>query len=402
MNGSVVSAEFPVYLDNHATTPLDPDVLQEMLPFLQTDFGNPSSRHHVYGQRAQRAVESARERVAALIGARPDEIIFTSGATESNNLALRGAAEANRARGTHLLTWSTEHKAVLEPLSKLAQEGFDLTVLPVLSDGLIDLGLFRNSLRPDTSLVSAMQANNEIGVIQPIREISEVCREAGIIFHTDAAQSVGKLPIDLSRCHVDLMSVSGHKIYGPKGVGALYVRRRRPRLRVEPLIFGGGHERGLRSGTLNTPAVVGLGAACSKAQSVQDSEGVRLSGLRERLVKGLSANLGEVSINGHFEKRLPGNLNVRLPGVDSEALLYSLKQVALSSGSACTSLKVEPSHVLLALGLSEGQAMECLRFGLGRFTTPEQIDLAIVEIVDNAKRIRQLRAAHMSPNADDC
>ena len=387
----------PIYLDNHATTPLDPDVLEAMLPYLREDFGNASSRHHIYGQRAHQAVETAREQVAALLGAEPDEIIFTSGATESNNIAIRGTMLANRAKGNHLITVATEHKAVLEPGQQLTQEGFELTVLPVKPDGLLDLKELRASLRPTTVLVSVMHANNEIGVIQPIEEIAKICREAGAHFHTDAAQSAGKLPINLKNTPIDLLSLSGHKMYGPKGIGALYVRRRRPRVKVHALTLGGGHERGIRSGTLNSPAIVGLGAACAKANKIGAQEQIEIGRLRDELLRGLQEAIPDLQVNGSLEFRLAGNLNVRLPGVDAEALLYQLKNVAASSGSACTSLKIEPSHVLLALGLNHRQASDSIRFGLGRFTLAQEISLASKEVAScalQARHFNQLAETH--------
>jgi len=358
----------PIYLDNHATTPLDPRVLEAMLPYLQNKFGNPASLSHSFGWEASKAVDLARRQVASLIGAAPDEIIFTSGATESDNLAIKGVAESNRDRCGHIITVLTEHKAVLDSCKHLEHCGFEVTYLPVQNDGLMNLGEFRRALRADTILVTIMAANNETGVLQPIQEIGAICRERGLAFHTDAAQAAGKVPINVSAQNVDLLSISGHKLYGPKGVGALYVRKG-PDLTVAPQIHGGGHEHGLRSGTLNAPGIVGLGKACELAQQELPEESCRIAGLRNRLRDRITSELDGVSINGSIEHRVPGNLNVSFSGIQGEDLLTALDDIALSSGAACTSDHIEPSYVLKRLGLSDDLAQASIRFGVGRFTT---------------------------------
>jgi cysteine desulfurase len=372
----------PIYLDHQATTPVDPRVLEAMLPFFREDFGNAASRSHVYGWRAEGAVDDARERIAAALGAAdPSEVVFTSGATESNNLALKGVARANRRRGRHLVSVATEHRAVLDPLRALEREGFEVTLLPVDADGLVDVAAVRGALRDDTLLVSVMAANNEIGVLQPVAEIGAVCREQGVLLHTDAAQAAGKVPLDVEAAGIDLLSLSGHKLYGPKGIGALYVRRRRPRIRLEPLFHGGGHERGLRSGTLPVPLVVGLARALDLCVEEREPEAKRQTELRERLWRALCGQLDGVVRNGHPERRLPGNLNVSFEGVDGERLLLDLRGVACSSGSACSSAVPEPSHVLAALGRPPALARASLRLGLGRGTTAAEVDAAAREIV---------------------
>ncbi|MCL6544227.1 MAG: IscS subfamily cysteine desulfurase [Bryobacteraceae bacterium] len=380
----------PVYLDHHATTPVDPRVLEAMLPFFTEKFGNASSRHHAFGWEAEHAVETARRQVAELIGASPQEIVFTSGATESNNLALKGAAARFAGRGGHIVTAVTEHKAVLDACHWLQQSGFEVTYLPVDRDGLIDLELLRRSIRPDTILVSIMHANNEIGVLQPLAEIGRIARERGVLFHTDAAQSVGKVPIHVEQAHIDLLSLSAHKIYGPKGVGALYVRRKNPRVEIAPQIHGGGHERGLRSGTLNVPGIVGLGKACELCRLEMSEEAERVGRLRDRLKQLLEQGLEDLHINGSMKSRLPNNLNVSFAHVLADSLLMALRDVAVSSGSACSSATQAPSHVLQALGLEPDLARSSIRFGLGRFTTEEEIEFAAARVIETVKRLREL------------
>jgi cysteine desulfurase len=377
-----------IYLDHHATTPVDPRVLEAMLPFLREDFGNAASKSHVYGWRAEAAVEDARERIAAGIGARPKEVVFTSGATEANNTALKGVAWAQRGRREHLVTLATEHPAVLDPCAWLRAEGFAVDVVGVGADGLVDPDAVGSAIGDRTALVSIMAANNEIGVIQPVAEVAALCRERGVLVHSDAAQAVGRLPLRVDDLQVDLLSLSGHKLYGPKGVGALYVRSRRPRVRLEPLIHGGGHERGLRSGTLPVALIVGLARALELCLEELETEGKRLRDLRERLWRRLSTELEGVSLNGHRERRLPGNLNVSFDGVDADQLLLGLKDVAVSTGSACSSASPEPSHVLAAIGVPEARARASLRFGLGRGTTADEIDRAADRVVEEVRRQR--------------
>lgn len=378
-----------VYLDNQATTPVDPRVLDAMLPYFGPRFGNAASRGHSFGWEAEQAVELARRQVAELAGASPREIVFSSGATESDNLALKGVAGAHGGCG-HILTLATEHKAVLDTARALERAGIALTVLLPRTDGTIDLDALDAALRPDTLLVSVMQANNEIGVVQPLAEIGAICRRRGVLFHTDAAQSFGKLPIDVEVCHIDLLSASAHKIYGPKGVGALYVRCRDPRVRLVPQMDGGGHESGLRSGTLNVPGIVGFGAACAIAASSMAEEARRTGALRDRLLALLQAGLEGVTVNGVLAPRLPGNLNVRFEGVDAASLLIALPGVALSTGSACTSAAITPSHVLRALGLSGREASSSVRFGIGRFNTEAEIDDVAARVIGAVRRLRTL------------
>jgi len=388
----------PIYLDHQATTPLDPRVLEAMDPWLREDFGNPASRSHVFGWRAEAGVEEARESLAASLGVQPREVVFTSGATESNNLALLGAARARRAHGRdHVVTVATEHHAVLDPARALEREGFRLTVLPVDGDGLLDPEALRAVLDDRTALVSVMAANNEIGVLQPLEELGALCREHKAWLHTDAAQAVGKMALDVDACGVDLLSVSGHKVYGPKGVGALTVRSRRPRVRLEPLMWGGGHERGLRPGTLPVALAVGLARAVEIALAERESEAKRLRDLRERLWQRLSEALPGVHCNGHRERRLPGNLNVSFEGVDGDRLLLGLGDVAVSSGSACTSALPEPSHVLAALGVPAPLARASLRFGLGRGTTAEEIDRAAERVVAEVRAQRRAGGGAIPP-----
>ena len=379
-----------VYLDNHATTPVDPRVLEAMLPFFRDKFGNAASRGHRYGWEAEKAVELARRRIAELAGAQPREVIFTSGATESDNLAIKGAMEAGRKKGNHIVTVATEHKAVLDTVKHLERQGCRVTVLPVQPDGLLDLEVFRAALAPDTVIASVMYANNEIGTVQPVAGIGAICRERGVLFHSDAVQAFGKIPLHVDRDQIDLMSVSAHKLYGPKGVGALYVRRRNPRAAMVAQMDGGGHEAGMRSGTLNVPAIVGFGQACALCAREMETEAARTGALRDCLMRLLTAGLDGVTVNGTMGHRLPGNLNVTFDGVDAEALLLAVPGVALSTGSACSSAAVEPSHVLLALGMDRRQAQSSVRFGVGRFNTAEEVETAARQVIDAARRIRGL------------
>ncbi len=431
--------KLPIYLDNHATTPLDPRVLEAMMPYLKEDFGNAASRNHVFGWKAEAAVEHARKQVAALIGASEKEIVFTSGATESDNLAIKGVVEFYRSKGDHIITLKTEHKAVLdtckrlerqraerldelkmlrlselaktdvtqENLAELAEKydveqddtyrrwasnvtaGARVTYLDVQKDGLVDLDALRAAITDKTVLVSIMLANNEIGVVQPVNEIGKICRERGVLFHTDAVQGLGKVPFNVEEAKADLVSITSHKMYGPKGVGALYVRRK-PRVRIAPLIDGGGHERGMRSGTLNVAAIVGFGKAAELARLELADETKRLAELRERLRKGLFAELDMLTINGSMAHRLPGNLNVSFAFVEGEALMMAIKDVAVSSGSACTSASLEPSYVLRALGIEEDMAHSSIRFGIGRFNTAEEIDYVVRLVVDKVKKLREM------------
>ncbi len=380
----------PIYLDHQATTPCDPRVVEAMAPYWTREFGNAASRTHAFGWRAEEAVESAREEVARLVGADSREIVFTSGATESNNLVLQGVARACRERGDHIITCRTEHRAVLDPLDALEKEGFRVTRLPVDADGLIDLDELRAALDPRTILVSIMHVNNEIGVVQPLDEIGRLAREHGVLFHSDAAQSVGKLPLKVDALGVDLLSLTGHKLYGPKGIGALYVRRRSPALRLAPILQGGGHERGLRSGTLPVPLCVGLGRACGIAGQEHETDAKHVARLRERLWRRLSLELDEVWLNGHPERRVPGNLNLSFVGLEAQALLVALPEVALSSGSACTSANPEPSHVIRALGVGKARALGAVRFGIGRSNTEQEIDAVVELLVQQVKRIRAM------------
>jgi cysteine desulfurase len=387
----------PVYLDNHSTTRVDPRVLEAMLPYFEVHYGNVGSTSHVFGSNARDAADEAREFIAAAIGATPREIVFTSGATESNNLAIRGVAEQRRRRGNHIVSVTTEHKALLDPLRRLGRRGFELTWLGVEQAGSRQAGRIaaeqvREAVRDDTILVSVMLANNEIGVIHPLAEIGEVCKQRVVLLHTDATQAVGKMKVDVDQLGVDLMSFSAHKIYGPKGVGALYVRRRAPRVRLEPQIDGGGQEGGRRSGTLNTPGVVGLAKALELCLAELPQEAERLAALRNRLYAGLRANIADVRLNGPAlddpQLRLPGNLNCSFLRVHGESLMMSMRDLAVSSGSACTSATPEPSHVLRALGLSDDATRSSLRFGLGRFNTPAEIDFAVATVAEAVQRLR--------------
>jgi cysteine desulfurase len=382
--------KLPIYLDYHATTPVDPRALETMLPYFGEKFGNPASRSHSFGWDADKAVDQARAEIAALIGARDKEIVFTSGATESNNLAIKGVAHACRARGNHIITAVTEHKSVLDTCKRLEGEGFEVTRLPVQPDGLIDLTRLSDAITPRTILISIMTANNEIGVLQPIEAIGRLARERGIVFHTDAAQAAGKVPIDVAAGAVDLLSFTAHKMYGPKGIGALFVCRRDPKIEIEPLVDGGGHERGLRSGTLNVPGIVGFGKASALARAELPEESARLAALRDRLLAELRRAVSGLRVNGSLERRLPHNLNVSVPAVQGETLMLALSDVAVSAGSACSSGAEAPSHVLTALGSDEDLAYASIRFGLGRFTTSEEIDYVIEKIGHVVSRLREM------------
>jgi cysteine desulfurase len=379
----------PVYLDNHSTTPVDRRVLNAMLPYFNEKFGNAASRNHAFGWEAEAAVDQAREEIARLIHASAREIIFTSGATESNNLALKGAAEAYKDRGNHIVTCATEHRAVLDSCKALERCGFTVTYLPVDRAGRLDLDRLRGVLTEKTILLSLMAANNEIGTIHPLKEIGRIAQEKKVLFHSDAAQAVGKIPIDVEDAGIDLLSISGHKMYGPKGVGALYVRSKGRKVNLKPIIDGGGHERGLRSGTLNVPAIVGFGKACALARAEMAEEADRLIALRDRLKEGLLRRLDAVYVNGAAE-RLPGNMNLSFAYIEGESLMMALKDVALSTGSACTSASLEPSHVLRALGMEENLIHASIRFGIGRFNTEEEIDYTIGRVADEVKRLRKL------------
>lgn len=380
----------PVYLDHHATTPLDPRVLEAMLPYFGPKFGNAASRTHRFGWEAEKAVERARQQVASLIGAEPREIVFTSGATESNNLALKGVMEAAASRGNHIVTMETEHRAVLDPVTHLGRQGAVTTMLPSQPDGRLDLEQLRAAIRPETVVVSVLYANNEIGVVQPVREIGAVCRERGVVFHCDAAQAVGKDNFQVEDQNIDFMSFTAHKLYGPKGIGALYIRRR-SQIRLTAQMDGGGHEFGYRSGTLNVPAIVGFGAACAICGEESEAEARRIRILRDTLLRKLEGALDGVAVNGSIEHRLAGNLNVTFADLDASALLMSLPDVAVSTGSACSSAVPAPSHVLLALGLSSEAARGSVRFGLGRFNTEEEIDFAAGRIIEAVRKLRSSR-----------
>jgi cysteine desulfurase len=386
------AVQLPIYLDNHATTPLDPRVLEAMMPYLTNKFGNAASRNHSFGWVAEEAVETARAQVAKIIGATAKEIVFTSGATESNNLAIKGVAEMYREKGNHIITSVTEHKAVLDTCKHLEKFGYRVTYLPVKADGLIDLEDLKRAIDEKTILVSIMFANNEIGVIQPVEEIGKICRERGVLFHSDAVQAVGKVPVDVNALNIDILSLSGHKLYGPKGVGALYVRRKNPRVQLSAQIDGGGHERGMRSGTLNVPGIVGLGKACEIALAELPEETKRLTYLRDKLMNTMKSQLDMVFINGSMEpgRHLPGNLNMSFLYVEGESLLMGINDIAVSSGSACTSATLEPSYVLKALGLGDDVAHSSIRFGLGRFTTEAEIDYVANKVVDVVQKLREL------------
>jgi cysteine desulfurase len=378
----------PIYLDNHATTRVDPRVVAVMLPFLTEDYGNAASRQHVFGQKAEDAVDTARLQVAELIRAEARTIVFTSGATESNNLVLKGVAAAYRKKGDHLISVATEHNAVLDPLRRLKRDGYSVTILPVDEYGRVSAKQVEEAITDRTILVSVMAANNEIGTLQPIREIGRLCRSRGVLFHSDAVQAAGKIPLDVDEMGIDLLSLSAHKMYGPKGVGALYVRRREQHVRLEPLFDGGGHERGLRSGTLPVPLIVGFGKACELCATEMAGEAKRLSVLRERLREGIQSQLEDATLHGHPTERLPNNVNLGFAFIDAGAL--TMRNVAVSSGSACTSASVEPSHVLTAIGVSDDLAHGSIRYGLGRFTTQEEVDYAVEETVRTVQHLRAI------------
>ena len=382
--------KLPIYMDNHATTPVDPRIFKAMTPYLTTIFGNSASRNHSFGWEAEEAVDKARKQVADLIGATPKEIVFTSGATESDNLALKGVAQMYAEKGNHIITAATEHKAILDTCKRLEKEGLRVTYLSVQQNGLVDLDQLKAAITDKTILISIMYANNEIGVIQPIKEIGKIAHERGVLFHTDATQAVGKVPVNVLADNIDLASISAHKMYGPKGVGALYVRRRNPRVQVTAQMDGGGHERGMRSGTLNIPGIVGLGEACGIAQKEMAEEGKRLAYLRDKLKDRLLASLDETYINGTMEHRLPNNLNISFAYVEGESLLMGINDIAVSSGSACTSATLEPSYVLKALGAGDDLAHSSIRFGLGRFNTEEEVDYVAAKVIDVVKKLREL------------
>lgn len=391
----------PIYMDNHATTPVDPRVLEAMLPYFVEKFGNASSRNHSFGWEAEAAVDEAREQIAWLIHASsPKEIIFTSGATESDNLAIKGVAEFYKEKGNHIITCVTEHKAVLDSCKALERQGIKVTYLPVDQYGLVEAEQLCEAVTDKTILISIMAANSEIGTLQPIKEIGRVAKEKGIIFHCDATQGVGKVPMDVEEMGIDLLSMSAHKIYGPKGIGALYVRSKKPRVRLSPIIDGGGHEKGMRSGTLNVPGIVGLGKACQVALEELPKEAERLTQLREKLKEGIFSRLDEVYVNGHPTRRLPGNMNISFAYVEGESLLMGLKEIAVSSGSACTSATLEPSHVLRALGVKEDLAHTSIRFGIGRFNTEEEVDYTIHRVAQEVTRLRAISPLYKLNKAD--
>jgi cysteine desulfurase len=382
--------QFPIYMDHHATTPVDPRVVEAMVPYFTTRFGNAASRNHSFGWQADEAVEKARKQIADLIGANAKEIVFTSGATESDNLAIKGAAGMDRDQGDHIITCVTEHKAVIDTCRRLENGGYRITRLPVERSGLINLDDLRSAITKDTFLITIMAANNEIGVIQPIAEIGAIAKEKNILFHTDAAQAAGRIPFDVNGLNVDLASLTAHKMYGPKGVGALYVRRRNPRVRLTPIIDGGGHERGMRSGTLNVPGIVGFGKAAELCREEMIAEGERLARLRDRLSERLHQRLRDIYVNGTMERRLPQNLNVSFAHVDGESLLIAIDDVAISSGSACSSASVEPSYVLKALGARDDLARASIRFGLGRWTTAAEVDYVSEKVASVVTRLREM------------
>ncbi len=385
-----MNVQTPVYMDNNSTTRTDPRVVEAMLPYFSEDFGNASSKSHPFGWKAEEAVDLARERIARVLNADPKEIIFTSGATESNNLAIKGVAEMYADKGDHIITVVTEHKAILDTCKRLETEGKRVTYLDVKPDGLIDLQELADAITDKTILVSIMAANNEIGVMQPVAEIGKLCRERGVIFHTDAVQAFGKVPMDVQAMNIDIASITAHKIYGPKGIGVLYVRRRNPRIRLTAQMDGGGHERGFRSGTLNVPGIVGFGMAAKIALEEMEAESARLTGLRDKLRTLVMDSTSDVYVNGSLEHRLPGNINMSFNYVEGESLLMGLKDVALSSGSACTSASLEPSYVLKALGVGDELAHSSLRFGLGRFTTEEDVEYVAKRVNHEVERLREM------------
>jgi cysteine desulfurase len=382
--------KLPIYMDNHSTTPVDPTVLEAMLPYFTEKFGNAASRNHSFGWEAEAAVDAARQQIAALINADSKEIIFTSGATESDNLALRGVAEMYREKGDHIITTVTEHRAVLDTAKRLEKMGFSVTYVPVQADGLVDPEAISQAITPKTILISVILANNEIGTINPVAEIGKIAKARGVLFHSDATQAVGKIPVDVQAMGIDLMSFSAHKMYGPKGVGALYVRRKNPRVRLVPIIDGGGHERGMRSGTLPVPLIVGFGKAAEICRTMMPEEAKRLTTLRERLRDGIMTQLDAVYLNGHPTQRLPNNVNISFAYVEGESLLMGLKDIALSSGSACTSASLEPSYVLKALGVGSDLAHSSIRYGLGRFNTEEEVEYVIRQTVDIVNKLREM------------
>jgi cysteine desulfurase len=385
-----MAVKLPIYMDNHATTPVDPRVVDAMMPYFTEKFGNAASRNHEFGWKAEEAVENARAQIARLINATPKEIVFTSGATESTNLAIKGAAEMYREKGNHIITQVTEHKATLDTCKRLEKNGYEVTYLPVEKDGRINLDDLRRAITPKTILISIMYANNEIGVVEPVAEIGKIAKEKGVFFHSDGVQAVGKIPVDVQKDGIDMLSISGHKIYGPKGVGALYVRRKNPRVQLSAIIDGGGHERGMRSGTLNVTGIVGLGKACEICMNEMAQEGEKLLRMRERLKESIMSRLDETFINGSMTHRLPHNINISFAFVEGESLLMGINDIAVSSGSACTSATLEPSYVLKALGVGEDLAHTSIRFGLGRFNTDEEVDYVADRVVDTVTRLREL------------
>jgi cysteine desulfurase len=385
-----MAVKLPIYMDNHATTPVDPRVVDAMMPYFTEKFGNAASRNHEFGWKAEEAVENARAQIARLINATPKEIVFTSGATESTNLAIKGAAEMYREKGNHIITQVTEHKATLDTCKRLEKNGYEVTYLPVEKDGRINLDDLRRAITPKTILISIMYANNEIGVVQPVAEIGKIAKEKGIFFHSDGVQAVGKIPVDVQKDGIDMLSISGHKIYGPKGVGALYVRRKNPRVQLSAIIDGGGHERGMRSGTLNVTGIVGLGKACEICMNEMAQESEKLLHMRERLKESIMSRLDETFINGSMTHRLPHNINISFAFVEGESLLMGINDIAVSSGSACTSATLEPSYVLKALGVGEDLAHTSIRFGLGRFNTDEEVDYVADRVVETVTRLREL------------
>ncbi len=382
--------KLPIYMDYHATTPMDPRVFEAMKPYFLQTFGNAASRNHSFGWEAEEAVEKSRKQIASLIGATGKEIVFTSGATESNNLALKGVAEMYAEKGNHIITAATEHKAILDTCKRLEKHGVRVTYLPVQTNGLVDLDQLQAAITDKTILISIMYANNEIGVLQPIAELGKIAKSKGVLLHTDATQAVGKVPVNVIKDNVDLMSLSGHKMYGPKGVGALYVRRKSPRVQITAQMDGGGHERGMRSGTLNVPGIVGLGEACALCQAEMTEESKRMAFLRDKLMHKLQSELDETYINGTMEHRLPNNLNISFAYVEGESLLMGINDIAVSSGSACTSATLEPSYVLKALGAGDDLAHSSIRFGLGRFNTEEEVDYVAAKVIDVVKKLREL------------
>jgi cysteine desulfurase len=391
-----MAVKLPIYMDNHATTPVDPRVLETMLPYFSEHFGNAASRSHEFGWKAEEAVETARAQIARLMGASPKEIVFTSGATESTNLAVKGVAEMYREKGNHILTEVTEHKATLDTCKRLEKYGYEITYLPVDKGGLIRPAELCSAITPKTILISVMYANNEIGVVQPIAEIGKIAKEHGILFHCDAAQAVGKIPLNVEKDGIDLLSISAHKLYGPKGVGALYVRHKNPRVQLASLIDGGGHERGMRSGTLNVPGIAGLGKACEICGREMPAESVRLRALRDRLKDAITSRLDEVYVNGTMTHRLPHSLNLSFAYVDGQSLQMGINDVAVSSGSACTSANIEPSYVLKALGVPADLANNSIRFGLGRFNTEEEVDYVASRVAETVQRLRELSPLYES------